>query len=62
MDLSIFGDEMMSSFGFTKFVYPEFPFDKVTGMLLIVIVTAMLSSLLPAIKALRLRPVEALRK
>lgn len=62
IDLSIFGDEMMSSFGFSTFVYPEFPFDKVTGMLLIVVATAILSSLFPAIKALRLRPVEALRK
>lgn len=62
MDLSIFGDEMMSSFGFTKIVYPEFPFDKLAGMLFIVVATALLSSLLPAIKALRLSPVEALRK
>lgn len=62
IDLSIFGDEMMSSFGFSTFVYPEFPFDKVTGMLLIVVATSILSSLFPAIKALRLSPVEALRK
>lgn len=62
MNLSIFGDEMMSSFGFSPLVYPEFPYDKVIGMLFIVVVTALLSSLLPAIKALRLRPVEALRK
>lgn len=62
MDLSFFGDEMMSSFGFTSFIYPEFPFDKIIGMLLIVVITALLSSLFPAIKALRLRPVEALRK
>jgi len=62
IDLSVFGDEMMSSFGFSKYVYPEFPFDKVIGMLLIVVATALLSSLLPAIKALRLSPVDALRK
>lgn len=62
IDLSIFGDEMMSSFGFTTFVYPEFPLDKVSGMLLIVVATAILSSLFPAIKALRLSPVEAIRK
>jgi ABC-type antimicrobial peptide transport system permease subunit len=31
-------------------------------MLLIVVITAVLSSLFPAIKALRLQPVEALRK
>lgn len=62
MDLSGMGEEMMSSFGFTNVIYPEFPFDKVMEMLLIVLATAILSSLFPAIKALRLRPVEALRK
>ncbi len=62
MDLSVMGEEMMSSFGFTNVIYPEFPFDKVPEMLLIVVTTAILSSLFPAIKALRLRPVEALRK
>jgi ABC-type lipoprotein release transport system permease subunit len=62
MDLSGMGEEMMSSFGFVNVIYPEFPFDKVMEMLLIVVVTAILSSLFPAIKAMRLRPVEALRK
>jgi putative ABC transport system permease protein len=62
MDLSIFGKDMMASFGFTNVIYPEFPFDKVLEILMIVVTTAILSSLFPAIKALRLRPVEALRK
>ena len=62
MDLSGMGEEMMSSYGFTNVIYPEFPFDKVMEMLMIVLATAILSSLFPAIKALRLRPVEALRK
>lgn len=62
MDLSFFGEEMMSSFGFTNVIFPEFPYDSVDGILLIVVATALLSSLFPAIKALRLSPVEALRK
>jgi len=62
MDLSFFGEEMMSSFGFTNIIYPEFPYEHVAGILMIVVATAILSSLFPALKALRLRPVEALRK
>lgn len=62
LDLSFFGDEMMSSFGFTNIIFPEFPYEHVVGILLIVVATAILSSLFPALKALRLSPVEALRK
>lgn len=62
LDLSGMGREMMSSFGFNTMVYPEFPKDKLMGVLLIVIVTALVSCLFPAMKALNLRPVEALRR
>ena len=62
LDLSGMGKEMMSSFGYSTIIYPEFPSDKFVGVLLIVFFTAMLSCLLPARKALRLQPVEALRR
>lgn len=62
LDFSGVGREMMSSFGFGSMIYPEFPFDKLTGVLLIVTVTAIVSCLFPAIKALKLQPVEALRR
>jgi ABC-type lipoprotein release transport system permease subunit len=62
LDISGMGKEMMSSFGVNTMVYPEFPTDKLIGVLLIVIVTAILSCLFPAIEALKLRPVEALRR
>ena len=62
LDFSGVGREMMSSFGFGSMIYPEFPFDKLTGVLLIVSVTAIVSCLFPAIKALKLQPVEALRR
>jgi len=62
LNLSGMGREMMSSFGFNAMIYPEFPADKLTGVLLIVIVTALLSCLFPAIKALKMQPVEALRR
>jgi putative ABC transport system permease protein len=51
----------MNSFGFGTMIYPEFPWDKLTGVMLIVFCTAIIACLFPAIKALKLKPVEALR-
>ncbi len=62
LDLSGMGKEMMSSFGFGTMIYPEFPADKLLGVMLIVTGTAIISCLFPAIKALKLQPVEALRR
>lgn len=62
LDLSGMGREMMSSFGFGTMVYPEFPADKMVAVLLIVVGTALISCLYPAFKALRLQPMEALRR
>ena len=62
LDLSGMGREMMSSFGYSTLIYPEFPADKFLGVMLIVFATAIISCLFPAIKALRLQPVEALRR
>ena len=61
LNLSGMGREMMSSFGFNPLIYPEFPADRLTGVLLIVVITAIVSCLFPAMKALKLQPVEALR-
>lgn len=62
LDLSGMGQEMMNSFGFGTMIYPEFPTDKLTGVLIIVIGTALISCLFPAVKALKLQPAEALRR
>ena len=62
LDLSGMGRDMMSSFGFSTMVYPEFPSDKLFAVLTIVIATAIISCLFPAIKALKLQPVDALRR
>ncbi len=62
LDLSGMGREMMSNFGFGTMVYPEFPTDKLFGVFIIVSCTAFISCLLPAFKALRLQPVDALRR
>ena len=56
------GKEMMSSFGFSTTIYPDFPMDRLIPVLLIVVCTALLSCLFPAMRALRLNPVDALRK
>lgn len=62
LNLSGMGKDMMSSFGFGTVIYPEFPSDKIAAVLLIVVATAFISCLFPAIKALKLQPVEALRR
>ncbi len=62
LNLSGMGREMMSSFGFGTLIYPEFPADKIVGVMLIVAGTAFISCLFPAIKALKLQPVEALKR
>ena len=61
LDLSGMGKEMMASFGFRTMIYPEFPTEKIVYILLIVVGTALLAALLPAIKALRLKPIDAMR-
>jgi ABC-type antimicrobial peptide transport system permease subunit len=62
LDLSGMGKEMMSSFGYSTIIYPQFPSDKFLGVILIVVATAIISCIYPAIKALRLQPIEALRR
>ncbi|WP_256541661.1 ABC transporter permease [Mucilaginibacter aquariorum] len=62
LDLSGMGRDMMGSFGFGTMIYPEFPADKLLVVMLIVTGTAIFSCLFPAIKAVKLRPVEALRR
>jgi ABC-type lipoprotein release transport system permease subunit len=62
LDLSGMGKEMMSSFGFNTIIYPSFPSEKLLMIMLLVIGAAILSCLYPAFKALRLQPVEALRR
>ncbi len=62
LDLSGMGKEMMSNFGFGTMIYPEFPVEKLGTVMLIVTGTALLSCVYPAVKALKLQAVEALRR
>jgi ABC-type lipoprotein release transport system permease subunit len=62
LNLSGMGKDMMASFGFSTMIFPSFPWEKLTAIIIMVVGTALLSSLLPALKALRLQPIEALRR
>jgi ABC-type lipoprotein release transport system permease subunit len=62
LDLSGMGKDMMASFGFSTMIYPSFPWEKLAAIMIMVIGTALISCLLPAMKALRLQPVEALKR
>ena len=62
LNLENMGKEMMNSFGFSTLIYPEFPAEKLAAIMGIVLFTALASCIYPAIKALQLQPIEALRK
>jgi putative ABC transport system permease protein len=62
IDISSFAGEAMSSFGYSSIVYPEFPASRMLGIMIIVVGTALVSSLFPSIKALKLQPADALRQ
>ena len=62
MDLSGMGKEMMESFGFETMIYPDFPSDKIGFIVLLVLATALVSSIIPILKSLRMDPVSALQK
>ncbi|PWJ44584.1 ABC transporter permease [Sediminitomix flava] len=60
IDLSIFG-EGMASFGFDTIVRPSLSPETIFGITLAIIATALISAIYPAIKAIKLKPVEAIR-
>lgn len=60
IDLSMYA-EGFSAIGYSTLIYPEITFTFFIGVAGLVIATGMLSSVYPAIKALKLNPVEATR-
>lgn len=62
IDIYSFAGEAMESFGFSSMIYPEFPASRMTIVMAIVSGTALLASLFPSVKALRLQPSDALRQ
>ncbi|MFH1000416.1 MAG: FtsX-like permease family protein [Bacteroidota bacterium] len=61
MDLSVVG-EGMNAYGFSTIIYPAAPFTFYIEVLMMIILTAILASIFPAIKALKLNPAEAVRE
>ncbi len=55
-------EAMMRKFGFETRIFTEFPYEKLGMMVFFIISTAFISCIYPAIRALQLNPMEALRK
>ncbi len=62
IDISSFASQAMSSFGFSPVMYPSLPLEVYIQIILIVIVGAILSAVVPAIKALRINPADSLKQ
>jgi ABC-type lipoprotein release transport system permease subunit len=62
IDISSISGAAMSGFGFESIIYPRFPKAQVGSVVTIVFVTALLSSVFPSLKAMRLQPADALRQ
>jgi len=62
INLVIFSKEGMEQFGMTNFIYPSVNPGDYLFLAMSVFITALLASLYPAYKAIKLNPVEAIRK
>lgn len=62
INLVIFSKEGMEQFGLANFIYPSVNPDDYLFLAMSVFITALLASLYPAYKAIKLNPVEAIRK
>lgn len=61
MNLAVVGGDSLESFGFEAMIYPELEPTFYAILTLLVIFTALATAIYPALKALRLRPAEAVR-
>lgn len=61
IDISIFS-EGLATYGFSSIVYPELDTGYYLPLTLMTVLTAVLSAIYPAIRAVRLNPAEAIRK
>jgi len=51
----------MSNMGFSSIIHPDLPWSQYQQIIILVIITALLSAIFPAIKALRLNPAETIK-
>jgi ABC-type antimicrobial peptide transport system permease subunit len=61
IDLASVGGDSMHDFGFPSLIYPTLEPPMFVVLTILVIITAFLTSIYPALKALRLKPAEAVR-
>ena len=61
IDLSFMIKDNFEDFGFGSIVYPEFHSNTFVAIVILVFVTGILSAIYPALKALKLNPVESIR-
>jgi ABC-type antimicrobial peptide transport system permease subunit len=62
IDFSSVGGDSLNEFGFPSVVYPQLEPSFFISLMILVMITAILTSIYPAVKALRLKPAEAVRK
>lgn len=60
IDLSLFA-QGLSSYGISSMLYPSLPFSTYPTLTIMIIFTAIISAVYPAIKAIKLNPAEAIR-
>jgi putative ABC transport system permease protein len=62
IDTAVFTQKsMMASYGFSSVLHPNLPFNTYLQIIVLVIITALLSAIFPAIKALKLNPAETIK-
>jgi len=61
IDLAAVGGDSLNEFGFSSLVYPHLDASFFIMLSVLVVITAFLTSIYPALKALRLKPAEAVR-
>jgi putative ABC transport system permease protein len=61
IDLTAVGGDSLNNFGFEPVVYPQLDPSFYVFLTILVIITAIFTGIYPALKAIRLRPAEAVR-
>jgi ABC-type antimicrobial peptide transport system permease subunit len=62
LDLSGMGEDLMKSFGYDTLVYPTFPVDKLPAIIILVLISAILASVFPSLRSVKINPAQALQK